>query len=430
VSPAPGPTIGGAHAIAVSGSSLYSAAAGYVVLLVAAHRLTPADYAFFLAFWSVLFGGFGIVSGLAAEASRAAYDGADRDRCSPPVRSGRAGILTTGLLFGGIVAAVLAGSAVGWAPLVLGPHWPLALAAALACLFYSGHMTLWGVTSGLQRWRASVAITVVEATARLLALVLVLVLDGGLSALALGSAAPAAAWLLLLLVPALQGHARRRSDVGTPTQLRLDLSAAAASSANAALVVGFPVLVALTSSRADFVASAGLLLAISLTRAPLLVPLTSLQGVALTHFLRHRDRGPAALVPVAALVLTVSAAAAAAAGLVGPALFAFLLDDRYTVSGAVLAALTGSAGLLALLTLTGVCCLALHAHRWYASGWLAATATAVAVLLVPGDLTGRVVVALAAAPVVGVLLHLVGLRSAVRFPRPGRGGSAQPSQHP
>ncbi|GAA1430817.1 membrane protein [Microlunatus lacustris] len=423
-------TIRGAQAAAVSGSSLYSAAAAYVVLLVAAHRLTPADYASFLVFWSVLFGGFGIVSGLAAEASRAAYDGdaLDRSAASTPLR--RAGILTTGLLFGGLVALALGGSAAGWGPLVLGGHWLLALVAAGACLLYSGHMTLWGITAGLQRWRASVVITVVEASARLLALGAALALDAGLAGLALASAAPAAAWLLLLLVPAVRRHGRRRSDVPVPAQLRLDLSAAAASAANAALVVGFPVLVSLTSPRADFLASAGLLLAISLTRAPLLVPLTSLQGVALTHFLRHRDRGPAALVPIAALVLAVAAGAAVAAGLVGPALFSFLLDGRYTVSGGVLAALTASAGLLALLTLTGVCCLALHAHAWYASGWAGATAAAVAVLLVPGDLTVRVVVALAAAPVVGVVLHLFGLRSAVRTPRHGPAGSAQPAEHP
>lgn len=423
-------TIGGVQAVAVSGSSLYSAAAAYVVLLVAAHRLAPADYAAFLVFWSVLFGGFGIVSGLAAEASRAAYDGAAVDRAPTSALPRRAGIVTSGLLFGGLVALVLAASAVGWGPLVLGPHWLLALVAAVACLLYSGHMTLWGIAAGLQRWRASAVITVVEASARLLALGAAVVLDVGLPGLALASAAPAAAWLLLLLLPAVREHGRRRSDVPVPAQLRLDLSAAAASAANAALVVGFPVLVSLTSPRADFLASAGLLLAVSLTRAPLLVPLTSLQGVALTHFLRHRDRGPAALLPVAALVLAVAAGAAVAAGLVGPALFAFLLGGRYTISGGVLAALTASAGLLALLTLTGVCCLALRAHACYAAGWAGATAAAVVVLLVPGDLTVRVVVALAAAPVVGVVLHLFGLRSAVRTSPHDPAASAQPAEHP
>ena len=61
----------------------------------------------------------------------------------------------------------------------------------------------------------------------------------------------------------------------------------------------------------------------------------------------------------------------------------------------------------ALLTLTGALTQALEQHAWYLAGWLVATATAVALLLTPGTMAGRTLLALTVGPLVGILVHLV-----------------------
>jgi hypothetical protein len=194
-------------------------------------------------------------------------------------------------------------------------------------------------------------------------------------------------------------------------------AAIVAAASSAALVVGFPVLLRVTSTPEEFALSAPLLIAVSLTRAPLMIPLGAYQGVAITHFLTHRERGLAAIRPIALAVLGAGVAGAALAWLVGPWLMSTLIRSDYRVDGVVLAGLTFAAALLALLTLTGAAVLALDRHAAYTGGWIAATVTSIAVLLLPLPVELRTVLSLGVGPVVGVVVHLV---SASRAPLIGR----------
>jgi hypothetical protein len=77
--------------------------------------------------------------------------------------------------------------------------------------------------------------------------------------------------------------------------------------------------------------------------------------------------------------------------------------------------------MLAVLTLTGTCCLALGGHRGYAVGWLLAVVAAVPLLLLPVALDARVVVTLVCAPVAGVVVHVWSVhRCAARVPATAR----------
>jgi hypothetical protein len=67
---------------------------------------------------------------------------------------------------------------------------------------------------------------------------------------------------------------------------------------------------------------------------------------------------------------------------------------------------------LALVTVTGACCLAVGGHRTYAVGWLVATVVAVLVLMLPVDLQVRTVLSLLVAPLCGASVHVVSIRSA------------------
>ena len=96
----------------------------------------------------------------------------------------------------------------------------------------------------------------------------------------------------MIASPATRAAARLLTPGGTVTFLRGASHSIAAAGASAILVMGFPVLLKATSG--DLGATGGVvILAVTLTRAPLLVPLTAMQGNLIAHFVDQRT-APAA----------------------------------------------------------------------------------------------------------------------------------------
>ena len=147
----------------------------------------------------------------------------------------------------------------------------------------------------------------------------------------------------------------------------------------------------------------------TLTRAPLLVPLNSFQGVLISRFVDGRDRRIAALAAPLGIVGVVGGVGVAAAWLVGPWLLRSVFGADFDLDGYVVALLTAGATCLALLTVTGAAAIAAGAHRWYAAGWWVATVVAVGMLLIPADVEVRTCVALVVGPLVGLGVHMVGV---------------------
>lgn len=419
----PDATISRGPATLVGLSSVYSAAVAYITLLIAARTLSPADNAIFLVYWAVLFGAFGIVTGVSTEAARATY--------SAPTGGSGASVLGVGLTFGAIVSCTIAATAPLWAPRVLHDHAGLSAVAALACATYAGHLAIWGVVTGQRRWRAVAGLVIGESTARLVLVCLAFLLYDSLDTLAAAASVPALVWVAALALPVFRQAARQGADVTGVLLLRNFGAASLASSASALIMVGFPVLIAATSTAEELAGAAGLMLGISLTRAPLLVPLTALQGVALTHFLRSRRRGWLALWGVVWPVLGITLVGSILAFSIGPWIFRSLLGAGYELGGRTLAGLTASAGLLAILTLTGMFALALHRHAVFAAGWVTATVVSVSLLLLPLALTDRVLISLVVGPLVGVTVHAAGLGRARRSgdPSPASWAAPEPGAH-
>lgn len=409
--PATGPATGGSARVGGVGlASLVAAAAGYLVLLVAARVLTPAQNADFLAFWALLFFFFGVLGGLQNETTRAVHVAL----AAPGGAPGRGPrVLRAGLLVGTALALALLVTAPLWGGAVLGSRpWPLVVVVAVSVVAFAGHAAVAGALAGSGAWSAYARLVGTESVVRLGLTGVAAAVGLGTAGMAAGAGFAAATWLGFSAVPAVR--AARALQVGVPGRAFAGATAQAmaGAAASAALVVGFPVLLRLTTPADVYELAAPLLMAVQLTRAPLLIPLNAYQGVAITHFLAHRDRGARPLLQVAAVVLGVGAVGAGAAALVGPWLMATVLGPDYRVAGGVLAALTASACALALLTLTGAALLALGRHRAYAAGWLVATAVSAAVLLAPWSIEVRAVVSLAAGPLVGVLVHAVAVRRA------------------
>lgn len=194
----------------------------------------------------------------------------------------------------------------------------------------------------------------------------------------------------------------------TATFLRGAAHSIIAAGASAILVMGFPVLLKLTSN--ELGAQGGVvILAVTLTRAPLLVPLTAMQGNLIAHFVDERTERIRALIAPAALIGGVGAVGMLAAGVVGPWIMRVAFGSEYQSSSALLAWLTAAAVAIAMLTLTGAAAVAAALHRAYSLGWVGATVGSGLLLLLPLSLETRTVVALLCGPLVGIGVHLVAL---------------------
>jgi O-antigen/teichoic acid export membrane protein len=155
------------------------------------------------------------------------------------------------------------------------------------------------------------------------------------------------------------------------------------------------------------------ILAVTLTRAPLLVPMTAMQGNLIAYFVDHHAGGRGtrlqALAKPAAVVLAVGTLGVIAAGSVGPWLLHVAFGPEYQTSGTLLAWLTAGAVSIAILTLSGAATVAAALHRAYSLGWVAATVAAALLLTLPLNLETRTVVALLCGPLVGIVVHLAAL---------------------
>lgn len=386
-----------------------TALCGYAVLYLAARDLEPEGFSVFGVFW----GAFGLASGAAfgllQEATREVRDGrVEHAGDGPHTHPVRIGAVV------GVVAAVLI---VVTAPLWAGrvfveARWLSVLLLSAGLAGFCVHATLLGMLAGVNRWTQYGALMVTDAVIRVLVAVATFAVGWGLGGFLWATVGGAIAWLLLLICsPATRAAARLRTPGSTATFLRGAAHSIAAAGASAVLVMGFPVLLKATSD--DLGATGGVvILAVTLTRAPLLVPLTAMQGNLIAHFVDQRSARLRALVAPSALVLGLGTLGVIAAGLLGPWLLRAGFGEQYQADGALLAWLTTAAVAIALLTLTGAATVAAAMHRTYALGWVGATVAAVLLLLLPLDLETRTVVALLCGPLVGIAVHLAGLAGA------------------
>jgi O-antigen/teichoic acid export membrane protein len=383
-----------------------TALCGYLVLYLAARDLDPAGFSVFGVFW----GAFGLVTGAAngllqettREVRSAAYVAGTPGPQTHPLR--------VAAVIGVVAALVIAGSAPLWAGHVfVEARWTSVVLLSVGLAGFCMHATLLGMLAGAGRWTQYGSLMVTDAGMRVTVAAATFAMSWGLVGYLWATVCGAVAWLVMLVAsPTARAAAQLVAYGDTATFLRGAAHAVAAAGASAILVMGFPVLLKATSG--DLGSTGGVvILAVTLTRAPLLVPLTAMQGNLIAHFVDQSTERMRALVGPAAVVLGLGAVGVVTAGLAGPWLLRVGFGADYRADGALLAWLTAAAVSIALLTLTGAATVAAAMHRAYSLGWIGATVVSTLLLLLPLQLETRTVVALLCGPLVGIAVHTAAL---------------------
>ena len=429
------------QSLALLGSSLLAAVSTLLVTMIAQRALNGSELTEFLLFWAALFTVTGIITGIQPEITRAVGTArtravADRALANRAASGGVAStegsapqgarVVTVTAALGAIAGALVLVSSPLWA----GQQIPHSAAVgvtvmAVGVFLYALQATMSGVTAGEDRWYLFAAVGGLESAGRLILMLAAALMIPSLAGLEVATVVPMGLWLILAFVTV---SGRRlwvaRADVPA-RRLSLNILWSFLSSAAAAvLMMGFPnVLKASGAAESEPVVLGTLILAISITRSPIMIPLQAFQGVAVSAFLKQRHRPVAAFIKPAAAVVAVGAVGALAAYLLGPLLFRLIYppaagaESAYeaAASGITLGALVFASALLALMTLSGNMALAVNQHRIYLAGWVVAAAVTLSLaFLVPAPLVPRAIVALAVGPVCGFVVHMVGVALASR----------------
>jgi len=419
------------QSLALLGSSLLAAVSTLVVTMIAQRALNGSELTEFLLFWAALFTVTGIITGIQPEITRAVgtartravADGAASAEGSAPQG---ARVVTVTAALGAIAGALVLVSSPLWAGQQI-PHSAAVgvTAMAVGVFLYALQATMSGVTAGEDRWYLFAAVGGLESAGRLILMLAAALLIPSLAGLEVATVVPMGLWLILAFVTV---SGRRlwvaRADVPARRLSANILWSFLSSAAAAVLMMGFPnVLKASGAAESEPVVLGTLILAISITRSPIMIPLQAFQGVAVSAFLKQRHRPVAAFIKPAAAVVAVGAAGALAAHLVGPLLFRLIYPPaagaesayKAAASGITLGALVFASALLALMTLSGNMALAVNQHRIYLAGWVVAAAVTLSLaFLIPAPLVPRAIVALAVGPVCGFVVHMVGVALASR----------------
>ncbi|CAM4097990.1 hypothetical protein MB901379_04528 [Mycobacterium basiliense] len=391
----------------VGTATAVTALCGYTVIYLAARNLAPSGFSVFGVFW----GAFGLVTGAAngllQESTREVRSMQYMDVVPD---GGRTHPLRVAATIGVVSAVVIAGSSPLWSGRVfVEARWLSVILLSFGLVGFCLHATLLGMLAGTNRWTQYGSLMVTDAVIRVAVAAATFVIGWGLVGFLWATVAGSLAWLIMLVSsPTTRTAAHLLTPGNTATFLRGAAHSITAAGASAILVMGFPVLLKVTS---DQLGTQGgvVILAVTLTRAPLLVPLTAMQGNLIAHFVDQSTHRLRALISPAAVIGGIGAVGVLAAGMVGPWVLRVAFGQEYQASSALLAWLTAAAVAIAMLTLTGAGTVAAALHRAYAVGWVGATVASGLLLLLPLPLEARTVIALLCGPLVGIGVHLAAL---------------------
>lgn len=386
---------------------------GYLITWWVARQIGLSAYAVFAVFWAFIYLIIGSISGIQQEIARATHPVTNRSESNS--HAVRFGMVTSILVF-----VVVVGTAPFWVEAAFPIQrwalvWPLATGAASFVFIAIVSGTFYGIGA----WHPLSVMIVLDPALRLAVLVAALYFSQDLVLLAWLVALPIPATVVLLL-PRIRStmSGRSRIDVGyrrlTWNAARVVLAAAALS----VMVSGFPFVIGVTSRGEDAAKVGLLILAITLSRAPLVVTVMALQSFLIVRFRGLQSSIWKPFLRMQALLFGAAAILGAAGWVLGPWLFTVLFPNSPAPDGWLLAILVLSSALVASMCISASALLSRSQHIAFSAGWVTAAVVTVGCEMTPGELVPRTLLALLAGPVAGLAVHVALLaRRSARLPR-------------
>jgi O-antigen/teichoic acid export membrane protein len=389
---------------------------GYVLTVVVARILSPAEYAVFMTFWGLLFGLGSALSPLEQELARLSTHAkiAGRKPGTDVVRS--LGVATVVVVLVGAVLLIP-----GVNSQLFADHYTLGVIVLVGGIAFAVQFAIRGLLIGQDEISAYSWLLVIEAGVRPLAVgVLVVLALSGMIPFAIAVALGSFAWLAFAhRVPSQIDRATPSESWGEVAKRVLVLLLGAALTAS--VITGYPAMVRILAPGGDETQLGVFFATLAVSRIPLLL-FASIQALAVPVVVRLSSSGDGLAKLRRVLVLgsfgaLVLAAAAAAISLpIGPWLVKLLYGPKYIAPAWVVAGLMWSAVILAAVQLLVAVLVANKRVGGVLLTWAITTVIAGLVLAFwPGDQVLRATLAIVVGPTVGlgVVLALV-----LRAPRP------------
>lgn len=393
------------------GATVLSGGIGYVLqILVPLWLDTPETYVPFAVFWATTFLLVSMISGVQQEISRAVHlrapnSVADRGsgRTSDEPRAAGDTLVRSSIVFV-IIAAVIAilVTAVGGVSLFGAQQWELGGALALACVGYALVAVLSGLFYGAEAYTLAAGTTVLDALLRFGMMLTIALLGLGLVPIAYGVALP---FLLTALIIGCIAHRRLRGrlslDVGARKLVIQASQAMLAALATGVLISGLPTILSFTSGGLGDTALAGIVLALTLTRAPIVIPLLALQSYLVVTYRKLATASWRRALLLSAAVAGLTLVVAMLLWAFGPQLLSAVYGNSFALSGPQLALVVASGGTTAGLAAAAPMLLARGHHSRYLAVWALAAVITVAALMFTRDSVDGTLIAIAAGPLIG-----------------------------
>lgn len=386
--------------------------AGYFVLWFSVRQLDPLDYAIFATFWSALYFMVGSLAGFQQEVTRASKpnpsSGTNTEHSHPGSAFKLAAFAAGGVIVLGVITlglSTLSGVGASQQPLTRS-----IIPITIALAGYVVVAVIAGSLYGLSKWLLLALMVLGDAVLRLIFVVWVLNTSGNVDALMWAASIPFGL-TIVLLAPWLRKTLRGNvvTDVPLARLWRNSFQAVLAAVGMSLIVSGFPLILSISSASTSVHIVSQAMFIVTLARAPFVIVAISLQSLLLVRI--KSASNPIAFMTRLGLIFLGIAALLIPIGLViSESLLEWLIGAPSLLSPWLLTTIVLSGVLLAYLVITGVAVLARSQHVRYATGWAVAAILTIVLLVMPLEFEVRVMSALLIPPLVGISIHLSGLR--------------------
>lgn len=395
--------------------------AGYVITWLVPRTIGVGPYAVFAVFWSFTFLIAAALSGIQQEVTRATRPRTASLSASAvstgaiPVRTNAAGLFALVAFF--VVLALMLGTAPLWVQAVFPTGgWALVLPLAVGAACYVPLAVLAGSLYGVQNWKAVFGIMLIEGVLRLILIGVVLLMGSSSVALAWAVAIPFPVAVVSIWVYARKSViAQAVLDVTLPGLVWNITRTIVAAASMGMLVSGFPLVLSLSSPNVPAAELGLVILAATLTRAPLIVVGMALQSYLIVFFRSRQQQFWRSLLLLEGFVLVLGGVLSLLGYLLGPPVFAFLFPESTVPAGWAIAVFVASSAVVGALCISAPAVLSRNAHGVFTAGWVTAAVVTILCLVLPLDFITRTVLALLVGPAAGIVVHgtylvLAGLR--------------------